>query len=187
MMYGEEDPQLLGDVNDPKPHVIVKMVTGDHLSTATKIAIDAGIIVPSDDINMDDVAMTGEQFREKIGLFEVYTDENNGMECIRFENEKAFKKINKKVRVIARASPIDKFILIRGIQQESGLIGMAGDSIADAVALKTANVGFCMGTGCDVAKDSSDLIIVDNNFASILRSIKWGRAMFENSRKFIVF
>lgn len=64
---------------------------------------------------------------------------------------------------------------------------MAGDSIADSVALKTANVGFCMGTGCDVAKDNSDLIINDNNFISIINAIKWGRAMFENSRKFIVF
>ena len=98
-----------------------------------------------------------------------------------------FKQIIKKIRVIARATPIDKFILIRGVQQESGLIGMAGDSIADSVALKTANVGFCMGSGCDVAKDNSDLIIVDNNFSSIFKSIKWGRAMFENSRKFIVF
>lgn len=67
------------------------------------------------------------------------------------------------------------------------MIGMAGDSIADSVALKTANVGFCMGSGCDVAKDNSDLIIIDNDFKDIIMSIKWGRAMFENSRKFIVF
>ena len=64
---------------------------------------------------------------------------------------------------------------------------MAGDSIADSVALKTADVGLCMGSGCDVAKDNSDLIIVANDFESIISSIKWGRAMFENSRKFIVF
>lgn len=64
---------------------------------------------------------------------------------------------------------------------------MAGDSIADSVALKTADVGLCMGSGCDVAKDNSDLIIVDNNFESIISSIKWGRSMFENSRKFITF
>lgn len=64
---------------------------------------------------------------------------------------------------------------------------MAGDSIADSVALKTADVGLCMGSGCDVAKDNSDLIIVDNDFESIISSIKWGCVMFENSRKFIVF
>ena len=67
------------------------------------------------------------------------------------------------------------------------MIGMAGDSIADSVALKTANVGFCMGSGCDVAKDNSDLIIIDNDFRDIILAIKWGRAMFENAQKFIVF
>jgi P-type E1-E2 ATPase len=82
------------------------------------------------------------------------------------------------LKVIARATPEDKFILIRGIQQQGGLIGMAGDSIADSEVLKQADVGLCMGTGCDVAKDNSDLVILDNNFSSIRRSILWGRAMF---------
>ena len=67
------------------------------------------------------------------------------------------------------------------------MIGMAGDSIADQAALIDADVGFCMGSGCDVAKDNSDLIINDNDFSSIYKSIKWGKAMFDNSRKFIVF
>ena len=65
------------------------------------------------------------------------------------------------------------------------MIAMAGDSIADSMALKTADVGLCMGSGCDVAKDNSDLIIMDNNFVSIDKAIKWGRAMFDNVRKFI--
>jgi Ca2+ transporting ATPase len=64
---------------------------------------------------------------------------------------------------------------------------MTGDSIADAEALKKADVGFCMGTGCDVAKDSSDLVILDNDFISIYRAVKWGRAIFDNVRKFIQF
>jgi Ca2+ transporting ATPase len=162
------------------------MVTGDHLETAKKIAVEAGIIAP-EDINSEDVAMTGEQLRERLGPFECYTDQDTQLESIKFEHESAFKRINKKVRIIARATPIDKFILIRGIQQQSGMIGMAGDSIADSVALKTANVGFCMGTGCDVAKDNSDLIMEDNDFSSIMSSIQWGRATFINSRKFIVF
>jgi len=75
--------------------------------------------------------------------------------------------------------------LIRGIQQQGGLIGMAGDSIADSEALKQADVGLCMGSGCDVAKDNSDLIIMDDNFASIQASIRWGRAMFSNVGKFL--
>lgn len=64
---------------------------------------------------------------------------------------------------------------------------MAGDSIADAEVLKQADVGLCMGKGCDVAKDYADLVILDNDFASVRRSILWGRAMFDNVRKFLQF
>ena len=64
---------------------------------------------------------------------------------------------------------------------------MTGDSISDAEALKKADIGLCMGSGCDVAKDNSDLVILDNNFESIFRSIKWGRAIFDNVKKFLQF
>ena len=64
---------------------------------------------------------------------------------------------------------------------------MAGDSITDSEVLKKANVGLVMGSGCDVAKDNSDLIILDNNFSSILKSILWGRAIFDNIKKFLQF
>lgn len=64
---------------------------------------------------------------------------------------------------------------------------MTGDSIADAVALQKADVGMCMGSGCEVAKDNSDLVILDNDFISIHRAVKWGRAIFDNVRKFIQF
>lgn len=64
---------------------------------------------------------------------------------------------------------------------------MAGSSIADSEALKLADVGLCMGTGCDVAKDHADLVITDNNINSIRRSILWGRAMYENVQKFLQF
>lgn len=64
---------------------------------------------------------------------------------------------------------------------------MTGDSITDAEALKKADIGLCMGSGCEVAKENSDLIIMDNNFYSIYRSIKWGRAIYDNVRKFVQF
>lgn len=64
---------------------------------------------------------------------------------------------------------------------------MTGDSISDAEALKKADVGLCMGSGCDVAKDNSDLVILDNNYISIFKAVKWGRAIFDNVRKFIQF
>jgi len=91
------------------------------------------------------------------------------------------------LRIIARATAEDKLLLIAGIRQAGGLVGMTGDSVADAMALKEADVGLCMGSGCQVAKDNSDLVIMDNDFVSIHRSIKWGRAIFDNVRKFIQF
>jgi Ca2+-transporting ATPase len=95
--------------------------------------------------------------------------------------------VKKRLKIIARSTAEDKFLLVAGIKQKGGLVGMTGDSIADADALKKADVGLCMGSGCDVAKDNSDLVILDNNFVSIYKSIKWGRAIFDNVRKFIQF
>lgn len=64
---------------------------------------------------------------------------------------------------------------------------MTGESISDAQALQYADVGFCMGSGCDVAKENSDLVVLDNNFISIHKSLKWGRSIFDNVRKFLQF
>ena len=88
---------------------------------------------------------------------------------------------------MARTTSEDKFVFVSGVKQKGGLVGMTGDSISDAEALSKADVGLCMGSGCDVAKDNSDLVILDNNFISIHKSVKWGRAVFENVRKFIQF
>lgn len=97
----------------------IKMVTGDHLNTAASIAIASGIIdeaeFNSPGFDQGACAMTGETFRNKIGAFQVGQDEK-GQEIVLFENPEAFRAVNEKVRVIARATPIDKFILIRGNQ-----------------------------------------------------------------------
>lgn len=78
-------------------------------------------------------------------------------------------------------------MFVCGIKQKGGLVGMTGHSISDSEALKKADVGFCMGSGCDVAKDNSDLVILDNDLESIHSSIKWGRTIFDNVRKFLQF
>ena len=98
-----------------------------------------------------------------------------------------FRNVKSRLRIIARATAKDKLLLVSGIKQAGGLVAMSGESIADARALKEADVGLCMGTGCQVAKDNSDLIILDNQFGSIYRAIRWGRAIFDNVRKFIQF
>jgi len=92
-----------------------------------------------------------------------------------------------KLRVIARATSEDRLILVSGLKRKGIQVGMTGDSIGDAEALRKAHVGLCMGSGCDVAKENSDLVILDNDFRSIHRAIRWGRAIFDNVRKFLQF
>lgn len=106
---------------------------------------------------------------------------------ILLDTPKKFDEIKRKARIIARCTSEEKLVLVQCIKDRGGLIGMTGDSIADAQALKQADVGLCMGTGCDVAKDNSDLVILDNDFRSIHSAVKWGRALYDNCRKFLQF
>ena len=131
--------------------------------------------------------MTGEEFLNKIGHYERLWNEENNEYDIKFSNNNLFNHVRKKLRIIARCSSEDKFVLVAGTKSRGGIVAMTGDSITDAEALKKAHVGLCMGSGCEVAKDNSDLIILDNDFYSIYRSIKWGRAIYDNIRKFIQF
>lgn len=109
------------------------MVSGDHLETAKKIAVDAGIIT-KEEAEMDNVCMTGEDFRSKIGGYSIQEDVDGNPYYV-FQDNENFKKIHQRVKVIARSIPEDKIIVIKGIQQKQGMIGMAGDSIADQAAL----------------------------------------------------
>lgn len=96
--------------------------------------------------------------------------------------------MKKNLRIIARATAEDKLILVGAIKNDGGLTLMSGDSIADAPSLKLAAVGMCMGkSGCSVAKENSDLVILDDNFDSIYTAIMWGRTLFENIRKYLQF
>jgi magnesium-transporting ATPase (P-type) len=131
--------------------------------------------------------MTGEEFLNKIGHYERLWNEENNEYDIKFSNNDLFNHVRKKLRIIARCSSEDKFVLVAGTKSRGGIVAMTGDSITDAESLKKADVGLCMGSGCEVAKDNSDLIILDNDFYSIYRSIKWGKAIYVNIRKFIQF
>jgi P-type Ca2+ transporter type 2C len=162
------------------------MISGDHIDTCLYVATKVGIISEMEQ-NLDGIFMTGEQFRAAIGEYSKVWDPTQKKYTVHFNDKEKFKRVKGRLRIIARATAEDKFILIAGIKQAGGLVAMTGDSIADATALKEADVGLCMGSGCQVAKDHSDLVILDNNFASIYRSIKWGRAIFDNVRKFLQF
>ena len=169
-----------------KNQVNIRMITGDHIETALTVAVKVGIIT-LEESRLDGIYMTGEQFREEIGGYEKIWDEQKQEYALEFHDTSKFNRVKGRVRIIARASAEDKFLLTEGIKQAGGLVGMTGDSVIDATALKNAHVGLCMGTGCQVAKDNSDLVILDNDFASIHRSIKWGRTIFDNVRKFLQF
>ena len=138
------------------------MITGDNKVTAMSIARDAGII------NSDrDVVLTSSELN-------------------RMSDDKV-KEIIPRLSVVARALPTDKSRLVR-LSQELGLVvGMTGDGVNDAPALKKCDVGFSMGSGTEVAKEASDIVLLDNNFNSIVKAILYGRTIFKSIRKFIIF
>lgn len=181
--FGQKNPE-----NDPNPksQVSVRMVSGDHIDTCRNIAGQAGI-VNEKEMNSDNFVMTGEQFRNAIGGFDVKTNEETGERQIVFEEKEKMKSVIHDLKVIARATDEDKNILVACIKRANGFVLMSGDGINDTEALQSADVGVSMGTSCQVTKDSADLVIMDNDIKSIYFSIMWGRTIYENVRKFIQF
>lgn len=142
--------------------VQVVMITGDRKDTAIAIAKEAGLVSGESDV--------------------VFT---SGELADRSDNE--LKEILKDIRVVARALPNDKSRLVRIAQELNLVVGMTGDGVNDSPALKKADVGFSMGGGTEVAKEASDIVILDDNFSSIDRAILYGRTIFNSIRKFIIF
>lgn len=101
---------------------------------------------------------------------------------------KKFRDIKKYLKVLARSSPEDKRILVTGVQDDQGVVAVTGDGTNDAPALTKADVGFAMGiTGTDVAKGACDIILLDDNFSSIITALRYGRNVYDNVRKFLQF
>jgi calcium-translocating P-type ATPase len=140
--------------------VQVVMITGDNRETAQNIALRCGILN-----KQCDLILTGEELSQLSDLRLI--------------------ELLPRLAVVARALPTDKSRLVR-LAQEVGLVtGMTGDGINDAPALRRADIGFAMGSGTQVAKDAGDIIILDNNLASIVRAVLYGRTIFKSIRKFI--
>lgn len=138
------------------------MVTGDSKETATSIAKEVGIVS-----NNADVILSSNEL-SKI-------------------NDEELKKIIPRLKVVSRALPEDKKRLVL-LSKELGLVtGMTGDGVNDCIALKKADVSFAMGSGTEVAKEASDIVILDDNIVSISKAILYGRTIFKNIRKFIIF
>nr|XP_048334269.1 putative calcium-transporting ATPase 13, plasma membrane-type [Ziziphus jujuba var. spinosa] len=146
--------------------VNVKMITGDNVFTAKAIATECGILRPGQDTK--EAVIEGEKFRN-------YTEEER------------MEKVDK-ICVMARSSPFDKLLMVQCLKRKGHVVGVTGDGTNDAPALKEADIGLSMGIqGTEVAKESSDIVILDDNFASVATVLKWGRCVYNNIQKFIQF
>lgn len=136
------------------------MITGDHKNTALAIAKSLNIC------NNDDQVVTGEDI-------EIMTDDE-------------LKKKVEKIRVFARVSPDHKLRIVRAFKRKNNVVAMTGDGVNDAPAIKEADIGISMGiSGTDVTKEASSMILMDDNFATIVSAVEEGRVIYDNIRKFI--
>ncbi len=154
----KEAPRSVAELQDAGIRVV--MITGDNRETAAGIARDCGILQ-----DKKDLVLTGE-------------------ELARLSDHKV-KELLPRLAVVARALPTDKSRLVR-LSQEMGLVvGMTGDGINDAPALRRADIGFSMGSGTQVAKDAGDIMLLDDNLSTVGRAVLYGRTIFKSIRKFI--
>ncbi|KAL1821871.1 hypothetical protein ACET3Z_016740 [Daucus carota] len=142
--------------------ITVRMVTGDNINTAKAIARECGILT-------DGIAIEGPDFRMK--------------------NEAELHELIPKIQVMARSSPLDKHTLVRHLRTTfQEVVAVTGDGTNDAPALHEADIGLAMGiSGTEVAKESADVIILDDNFSTIVTVAKWGRSVYINIQKFVQF
>lgn len=165
---------LTGMIDPPRPEaraavaechasgIDVIMITGDYFETALAIAKDLGIA------DSRDQAMQGSELNDK--------------------TDAEIREIVKTKRIFARVSPENKTQLVKALQDNDEIVAMTGDGVNDAPAIKNADIGISMGiTGTDVAKDASDMILVDDNFATIVNAVEEGRVIFSNIKKFVSF
>ena len=156
----QEAIEAIAAVQDAGVQVV--MITGDRKETAVAIAKDAGLLQ-----HPEEIVWTSSE------LAALSDDE--------------VKLLLPKLRVVARALPMDKSRLVRLSQEMNLVVGMTGDGVNDSPALKKADVGFAMGSGTEVAKEAGDIVILDDNFLSIKKAILYGRTIYNSICKFIVF
>ena len=165
-IIGIEDPLRSGVreavANCGKAGVRVKMCTGDNALTAKSIAQQCGIYTAGG------IVMEGPHFRTL--------------------SPEAMETIVPRLQVLARSSPEDKRILVEKLRELGDVVAVTGDGTNDGPALKTAHVGFSLGiSGTEVAKEASDIILMDDNFSSVVKAIMWGRCVNDSVRKFLQF
>ncbi|MFS7944541.1 putative P-type Ca(2+) transporter [Helianthus anomalus] len=150
-----------------KAGVKVRMVTGDNLQTAKAIALECGILGSDADATEPNL-IEGKSFRAM-------------SDAQRLE-------VAERISVMGRSSPNDKLLLVQALRKRGHVVAVTGDGTNDAPALHEADIGLAMGIqGTEVAKESSDIIILDDNFASVVKVVRWGRSVYANIQKFIQF
>ena len=148
-----------------KAGVKVKIVTGDTSGTAIEIGRQIGLWTEKD--------------QEEVNLI-------TGKEFGRLSDEELLERIGD-IKIMSRARPMDKERLVRLLQQNGEVVAVTGDGTNDAPALNAAQIGLSMGNGTSVAKEASDITILDNSFHSIVRAVMWGRSLYHNIQRFILF
>ncbi|KAL5702173.1 P-type Ca(2+) transporter [Ranunculus cassubicifolius] len=147
--------------------VNIKMITGDNIFTARAIAIECGILTPNQDLSNGAVV--------------------EGIEFRNYTHDERMHMVDK-ISVMARSSPFDKLLMVQCLKQKGHVVAVTGDGTNDAPALKEADIGLSMGIqGTEVAKESSDIVILDDNFDTVVSVLKWGRCVYTNIQKFIQF
>ncbi|TYH48858.1 hypothetical protein ES332_D10G096500v1 [Gossypium tomentosum] len=147
--------------------VKVRMVTGDNIQTAQAIALECGILSSAQDVT-EPTIIEGRVFRAL--------------------TEKEREQVARKIMVMGRSSPNDKLLLVQALRKGGDVVAVTGDGTNDAPALHEADIGLSMGIqGTEVAKESSDIVILDDNFASVVKVVRWGRSVYANIQKFIQF
>ena len=142
-------------------HIQTVMITGDNKETAMAIGKEIGLLK-----RKNDIVLTSEELNQK--------------------SDEEIKQLIPHLRIVARSLPQDKSRLVKLSQELNLVVGMTGDGVNDAPALKKADVGFAMGSGTEVSKEAADIVILNDNFLSISKAILFGRTIFKSIRKFII-
>lgn len=142
----------------------IRMITGDNDLTSREIATEAGILTQYDD---EDCVISGSDFAEM--------DDDDSLEAARH------------IKVMSKARPSDKLKLVRVLQNSGEIVAVTGDGTNDAPALNFADVGISMGTGTEVAKEASDIVLLDDSLSTIVSAVRLGRSLYRNIQKYLLF